>query len=142
MKKFPQCEIITTNQLISLKENRSKIIFENPNRLEVCIVKVDGCATESGPRCDYALTVDAMKEEFYIELKGRDVEHALDQIEATIKAISSDLRKQPKLCFIISTRCPPRSVTKISNRQQVLKKKYNAKLIVKNTPHTYTIETA
>jgi hypothetical protein len=139
MKRFPECEKSTKNPVIRLKENRSEIIFKNPERLEVCIVTVDNCAIQEGIRCDYALTVDNLKEEFYIELKGRDIEHALDQLEATIQIISSDPQKYPKTCFVISTRCPPRANTKIANRQQIMKKKYNAALIVKNISHTYTI---
>jgi hypothetical protein len=140
MKKFPECEKSTKNPVISLKDNRSEIIFKNPERLEICIVTVDNCAIQEGIRCGYALTIENSKEEFYLELKGHDVEHALDQIEATIKTISSDPQKSSKTCFVISTRCPPGANTKIASRKQAMKKKYHATLIIKNTPHTYTIE--
>ena len=141
MKRFLDCETIIKNSNIPLKENRSEIVFENPKRLEVCVIKVDGCAITDGIRCDYALTAESVKEEFHIELKGCDVKHAFDQLEATIKKISSNPQNTPKLCFIISTRCPLSSI-EIQGRQKKMKKKYNAKLIVKNTPHIYTIETA
>ncbi len=69
MKRFPDCETITTNPKILLRENRSEIVFENPKKLELCIIKVDGCAITDGIRCDYTLTANNVKEEFYIEFK-------------------------------------------------------------------------
>jgi hypothetical protein len=108
MKRFPQCERITKAQIIPLKENQSKIIFENPNQLEVCILTVDdkdNAVIQDGLRCDYALTAENIDAEFYVELKGRDIKHAFKQLEATLQQISEDPQRQPKYCFVISSRC-------------------------------------
>jgi hypothetical protein len=143
MKRFSECEELTTAPIKSLqtKGSKSKIIFENPKRLELCIIDIDKCPELSEEtRCDYVLTAEAMEEEFYIELKGRDIEHGFEQIQASIKTMSSDPYKHPKICFIVSTRCTKTVRTKIPNMKIMLKTKYNAKLIVQNTPHTYTIE--
>jgi hypothetical protein len=100
MKRFPHCEHITKAPIVSLKENQSKIIFENPAQLEICILTVDGEANNGairdGLRCDYALTAENIEGEFYIELKGRDIKHAFKQLEATIKQISEDPQRQVK----------------------------------------------
>jgi hypothetical protein len=81
MKRFPKCEHITQNPIIPLEEKQSKIIFENPAKLEVCVLRVDHTeqaegAIKDGIRCDFALTAEAIEAEFYIELKGSDIKHA------------------------------------------------------------------
>jgi hypothetical protein len=139
MKRFPNCEVTRKDKKITLEENQSKIIFENPKRLEVCILTVDACAITEGLRCDYAVIADKVKEEFYIELKGRDVKHAFAQIEMTIQSISANAREEPKFCFVISTRCPL-SGPEIQKMQKLMKKKYQATLVLKNRFHTHTID--
>jgi hypothetical protein len=76
--------------------------------------------------------------EYYIELKGHDVEKALKQIERTIAKVSSNPQKITKHCFIISTRCPLAS-TKIQNLKKEFKKQYNANLTIKNILLEYTL---
>lgn len=138
MKRFPNCEKINSHPIITREEKRSKIIFKNPNRREVCVLKVDNCAIKEGLRCDYALTAEENKEEFYIELKGCDVSHAFKQLEASIQKLSEDPQKQPKFCFIISTRAPSEGPqTQIMKKR--LKKSYKAELIIKTCEYTYVL---
>jgi hypothetical protein len=129
MKKFPQCERITKASIIPLKENQSKIIFENPAQREVCILAVDGeddnGAIRDGLRCDYALTAENIEEEFYIELKGRDIKHAFKQLVATIEKISEDPQRQAKYCFVIASRCTVAS-NEIQMMRTQMRKKYIA----------------
>ncbi len=138
MKRFPDCEIIKNDPIIPLEEKQSKIIFENPERIEVCLLEVDDCAIQQGIRCDYALTGKLIEDEFYVELKGRDVKHAFKQLETTIQQISEDPKKQPKHCFIISTRCPLNG-PEIQKMQKLMKKQYTAKLIIKNRQHKHVL---
>lgn len=137
MKRFPNCEKINSHPIIICQERRSKMIFENPNRREICLLEVDGCGIQEGLRCDYALTAEENIEEFYIELKGSDVKHAFDQLETTMQKLSDNLYNQPKFCFIISTCCP------LDGPQiQIMRKqmhKYQAKLIIKNREYTHVL---
>jgi hypothetical protein len=127
MKRFPNCEQLKTDPKIVLQENQSKITLENPQRQKICLLEVDDCAITAGVRCDYALTASTIEEEFYIELKGRDVKHAVNQIEATIQQISANPTKHPKICFVISTRCPL-SGQDIQKLQLKMKRAFNARL--------------
>jgi hypothetical protein len=138
MKRFPNCEKIKKDKKIVLSENKSELVFQNPERLEICILQVDGCAIQEGLRCDYALSVENLEEEFYIELKGSDIQHAFKQIESTIQSISSDSQKKAKVCFVIATRCPISS-PEIQAVRKRMRTKFNAELIVKKTPHTHPI---
>jgi hypothetical protein len=143
MKRFPKFERITKDPIIPLKENQSRIIFENPTQLEVCILTVDGednnGAIRDGLRCDYALTAENIEEEFYIELKGRDIRHAFKQLESTIKQISEDPQRKAKYCFVIASRCTVAS-NEIQIMQKQMKKKYSANLLIKNCQHTHVLE--
>ena len=138
MKRCPKCEQIKNDPIIVCKERRSKMIFENPQRREVRLLKVDECAIQEGLRCDYAMTAEENIEEFYIELKGCDVRHAFEQLEASIQILSDNPQKQPKICFIISTRSPSES-PETQKMKKLMKNKYQAKLIIKNCERSYTL---
>lgn len=67
-----------------VEENGRKAVFLNPDRAEVRKIRVDGCLiTGDGQRADYIIskpgTIDVI-----VELKGRDIYHARDQILATL----------------------------------------------------------
>ncbi len=143
MKRFPQCERITKAPIIPLEEKQSKIIFENPTKLEVCVLRVDHTekdegAIKDGIRCDYALTAEKIEAEFYIELKGRDIKHAFEQLEITLQQISQDPQNHPKCCFVISTRCTLTG-TEIQKMTKLMKQRYNARLTIKNRQHLYVL---
>lgn len=141
-KRFPECEKTSSNKLISLAENKSNLVIENPNQFKVCVVQVDGCAIKEGKRCDYLVIPDQqdIKKviEIYIELKGSKILHAIEQLEATIKKLSDDPAKQEKVCIIVSSQSPL-ITTKIQNFKKDFKKKYNAKLEFKNRNYTYCL---
>ena len=44
--------------------------------------KLDGELVKNIKCCDYLLLNDSCKRAYYIELKGRDLEHAIEQVEA------------------------------------------------------------
>jgi hypothetical protein len=50
MKIFQNCEKSTKNIKISLRKKQSEIVFENPEKLEFCVIKVDGFAITEGIR--------------------------------------------------------------------------------------------
>jgi hypothetical protein len=80
--------------------------------------------------CDFAL-VPSDEVEIYVELKGSDIFHAVEQIESTIQFISENPPKIRKLCFVISTRVP-KQTTSIQQLQSQFKKKFNASFRIKN----------
>jgi hypothetical protein len=132
MKSFLECEEFKTDSKIVLKEKRSKITFNNPNREKILLLKVDGCAIKEPKtlRCDYAL-VPCDQVEIYVELKGSDIAKAFKQIESTINLLSSKVAQLKILGFIISTRVPMQS-TDVQQLKSQLKKKFNATIRIKN----------
>lgn len=113
---------------------KSKLTLENTDRIESESIKVDGCEiNDKSIRCDFLHI--AKNIEFYIELKGQDLEHALNQIRTTISRLSKDVKIYNKKSYIICTRSPLSS-TEIQNYKREFKKNYNSELIIKSSPHS------
>lgn len=134
------CLTIVTDSLIKCEEKRSKILFENKNKREIKKIIVDGCQITDNtiPKCDNLLIDTTTDIEYFVELKGHDIPHALTQIEVTMSRLSKSLREQDKFCFIISVRCPL-SGADIQRKQKEYRAKYNATLIIQNSPHKHPI---
>jgi hypothetical protein len=130
MCQFGRCETTVTQSRVSLSERRSKITFLNPEQRSVRRVQVDGCAITDGMRCDYLL-IDHTGHEHYVELKGSDVSHALDQIMRSIEQLSVEARTHPKSSYVSSTRCPLFS-TDIQCHKLKFKRFYNSSLQIRN----------
>lgn len=130
MKK--ECCNTNNNKLVVFEEARSKLVIENKDEVEATKVTVDGCEITSGIRCDYMYLIK--ETEIFIELKGQDIKHAINQLETTIKKLSSNIKTTKKKSFIICTRSPLTSAS-IQNVRVKFRKKYNSEFIVKSSPH-------
>ena len=131
-----KCKSENDHKIIVFQENQSKLIIENPERLKTTKIIVDGCEITEGIRCDFLLLASGI--EYYIELKGQDINHAIEQIERTLRVLSSDFKKQKKISLVISARCPLNSAT-IQNIRVKFRKNFNSDLIVRNSPFSYRI---
>lgn len=140
MRDFGDCEKIRKDSKIVITDpgsgnNRSKFRLENPKKSKIKVILVDNCVIKQGMRCDYLVIVPGKNEssdgqEIYIELKGSDVKHAVEQLATTIQKLTNNISAS-KLCFIASTKCPINS-TQIQNIKKKFKQKYKAKLTIKN----------
>jgi hypothetical protein len=141
MKSSPECAEDRYDKKIVLQENKSKITFLNPNQDKILIIKVDGCVISDNEtlRCDYAL-MPSDEVEIYVELKGSDIVHAVEQIKSTIRLLSDNPQKIKKLCFVVSTRVP-KQTTNIQQLQSQFKKNFNASFRVKNIQDEYDLST-
>ena len=124
-----------SGDIMTLKENKSKFIIKNANNLVKILV--DGCAIKDGIRCDYLVKVQD-KLEIFIELKGQDIEHAINQIERSIQILSSDRNNFPKQSYVVCTRSPMQS-PEIQLIQKRFKKKYNSAFFIKSIQHEITV---
>jgi hypothetical protein len=141
MKSLPKCEEYRTDTKIVLQERKSKMTFLNPNQDRVLKIEVDGCVISDNNtlRCDYAI-VPSNEVEIYVELKGSDIPHAVQQIESTIRLLSEDPKKIRKLCFVVSTRVPQQD-TSIQNLKSKFKRNFNARFKIKNIKDEYDLST-
>lgn len=143
MRDFQSCERVCSDPNISVSDsgsrnNRSKFRLHNPKRSSIKIVQVDDCVIKEGMRCDY-LIILSNNQEIYIELKGSNVKHAVEQISRSIDLLTCNCNSIVKLCFISSTRCPINSA-EIQNLKKKIRRKYNAKLTIKNGEIIHTCD--
>lgn len=127
--KVDTCITPTTDSQIKFEENKRKIIFLNPDRQPYQKVLVDSCTIKDGIRCDDLLLSEDEHEERYVELKGTDVMHAIDQLEATIVRLGEF--EDNRHSYVISTNVAPAYNTKIQKKQTYFKNKYKSELVIK-----------
>ena len=95
------CRRESNQKLFVYQENKSKLTLQNNDQVSSISIKVDGCEiNDSSIRCDFMHI--AKEIEFFIELKGQDIEHAVNQIINTINRLSSDIRAKEKRSYIVS----------------------------------------
>ena len=126
------CRRESNQKLFVYQENKSKLTLQNNDQVSSISIKVDGCEiNDDGIKCDYLHI--AKEIEMYIELKGQDLEHALEQIKSTIFRLSTNVKKGNKISYIICTRSPMSS-SEIQNHKLEFRKKFNSKLEIKSSP--------
>ena len=94
------CVKNTKQSIITLKEKRAKIYLRNSKQHSIKIITVDGCLPFTGARCDFLII--SSTDYCFIELKGSDISHALQQIKATMAEIEMDetMRKNAIVVFV------------------------------------------
>lgn len=125
----PHCTIETREKILVLEENKKKCIFSNPHNHLLTKIVVDGCQITEGTKCDF-LVVDHKKNEYFVELKGKDIPHAIEQLESTIKQLSATGGIQRKAIIVTSRH--PSNDTSIQRAKAMFKKKYKVDLLSKN----------
>jgi hypothetical protein len=78
-----RCIETVTDSKPKVEESGRKAVFLNPDRAEVRKVRVDDCLIFKGPRADFVVAKPNVLD-VIVELKGRDIYHARDQIIATL----------------------------------------------------------
>ena len=121
-----------------VEENRSRVVFENARRRTVEQVEVDGCAIVDGPRCDWLINVDNTQQSIFVELKGSNVPHAVEQLTHAHDGLR-DVRK-PNVTWIISSQRCPLASTEVQSLTIKLRKHKGVHLILRNSPVTFSLE--
>ena len=127
------CVSLFKDKLLVLKENKSKMIFENVNLKTLKKVKVDGCVIKEGQKCDYLVVEPKDKIEHFVELKGSDVKHAEKQLAATITQLSSNAKEKAKCAYVVTVKNPliDSEIQRIKIR---FRREFNSSFVVKNSP--------
>ncbi len=146
------CRSLRADKSVCLKAPKrpSELRLQNPLRKPITILDLDNCPAEesdcnfnqnkqlcplmnkSGKRCDYIVIFDKNNEYLFVELKGKKILDACEQIEETIKKVVKNINiSKPIKAFVVSTACPLPG-TELQRLQLHFKKKYECSLIVKN----------
>lgn len=80
------------------KEKGKEFRLENKSKRTVCQVRVDGCLIDDKrtKRCDFLFKVCETEIHYLVELKGADVNKAVEQIVHTFEFINKKLKLPPK----------------------------------------------
>jgi hypothetical protein len=106
MKIPAQYQRVTNNPIIPVKTPKASSTFKllNPDRLPVTVLEPEQFFPVGAQNCDFVFQVQDMPIEIYVELKGGDFSHALEQLANTIRLLQSPLH--PKHCFVVIRRSP------------------------------------
>jgi hypothetical protein len=139
---YKSCRQLRTDKIIvTPPENNKKFTINNPFQKTVYQVEVDKCLMPNNvEKCDYLFELEAIDEKtknlmiqkvFYVELKGKDVKHAYEQLIATVEFCKSKHQTAIRECHIVHSSSP-----KISSTAQILKKRLKDKYGIISLTHT------
>ncbi len=130
MRNVPTaCVTETTDSVIRFGEKRSVIRFHNSMRLLYKRVQVDGCAIVDGVKCDNMLCSYDEHEEYFVELKGSDIAHAIDQLRTTIIRLGEF--DENRHAYVVCTKVAPQLTTLIQKAKIEFRRKFKSELLVK-----------
>ena len=108
-----KCTQIVYDSRPKVKENGRKAVFLNLQKEEVRKIRVDGCLiTGARPRADYIVSKPEIVD-VIVELKGRDIFHARDQILATLPIWRSNPPYSPAIAGLIVCSKSPASSSEL-----------------------------
>lgn len=119
---------------IVFEQNRRRVCFYNPNRQICKCVQVDGCAITEGIRCDNMLTSHDERCEYFVELKGTDVKHAIEQLRVSIQTLGEFT--DDRSAYVVSTNVAPALTTTIQRAKRDFRNNLHAELIIKEKQTT------
>jgi hypothetical protein len=133
---------ITRQRVVVFEENHRRIEFRNLQENSVRKIDLDdeNLPDDFGLRCDGILVCpsEVPNHEHYVELKGSDVGHAVEQLRNSLRKLSRDAARQPKSCYVISSRVP-RAGTDIQRFQRQFRSQYVSMLYVRSREMTVTL---
>jgi hypothetical protein len=137
---FHRCSTNHRHPIISVEECGRKFIIHNPNQETVRKVKVDGCLiNDHRKRCDYLFEIGrTCKCVIYLELKGSDIGHAIEQLISTLELLKHLHENNIRVCVIVARRVP-RAGPKVQVLKVKMAKKYQVRLITKTDSTTIDI---
>lgn len=126
-----QCRTVTSVSRIKVAERGKCLIIVNESQSRYEVYQVDGCIVRGQPAADWYLLCGGGRG-VIVELKGRDVEHAVAQIEATIPILKHCGLVQGPLAAVIVGQQYPSSSPTIQSRMARLRRDFRVHLTVKN----------
>ena len=136
------CITTVTDRNIVFADKKSKSVFRIKNEYQRTIEKhkVDGCLIkgDESNKCDWLAVDVASRNEIYIELKGKNIEHAVKQLCASVDRLSTK-KTVKKLAYVIATRCPSNS-TELDVIKAKIWRSHKLDLDVKTMEYEISIE--
>jgi hypothetical protein len=140
---FENCREFEDNRTyIVCEEKRTTITFYNATRETVAKIRIDGCVITDNAvkKCDYLLLCAAIKMAVFVELKGKDLTTAIEQLSATldntiIKSAIGDYAKNA-YAVVVKGALIPKVSTGIQTEKARFRKWKGCRLEVLTSPAT------
>jgi hypothetical protein len=116
--------------VIKVEDYGRKATFENPLRKKHFVYEVDGCMVDNETASDFVVAKVGFGD-LIVELKGRDVDHAVKQIFATVQLWGHFGLRNGRLAALIVCSQYPRSSKSVRRAQQKFASAFKEKLVVK-----------
>jgi hypothetical protein len=137
---FPDAEDCCFSVGTVAKENKSKftVRWERKGELSICRIKVDGCliTDPTQKKCDYVFLICPEQEFLFVELKGTEIKHGIQQLLATIEFFrsksSTPIPQEKILGYVVSSSVPSSSNQEVREAQIRFKQSTGRGLVVKN----------
>lgn len=110
------------------EENRRRVVFHKPAGCAADKIRVDGCCIKGAKACDF-LVCDWKARHHFVELKGGDVEKALDQLIATIPHFFDKGSEETIWCLVVGTGTSPRALPGIQVRKAQIFKAWKKAIV-------------
>ena len=123
-------ECITTSKAskIKVEENNKSAVFLNPEKHLFHKIRIDGCVITKGKRADYLVQKEKVGQ-VIVELKGKNILHAADQIKATLHHIQPHTQEYRKIAgLIVCHQVPSGANTQLQKRKVEYFKAYQMHL--------------
>jgi hypothetical protein len=142
-RKLSDCTETLTHTRIKVDDKRSLrwAVFLNPRRAAIEKIRVDGCLVTKSVAADWIVS-KANCVDVVVELKGRDVGHAIQQVVATLRFWSkhAECKQKDHLAALIVCTQYPRDNTKIERARRQIAQQHHAPLHVKSRNLEYAFE--
>lgn len=129
------CTERTSDSQIVFRENKAKLSFVNSQRKAYDKIKVDGCVLREGNKCDFLLVSSEFGDQYFVELKGENLNHAIVQLEATFEKLLDTREDVMKKAFVVSSN----SGMRINTHRQQLEKRFRKRGIDLRFFHSQSI---
>ena len=123
------CVAAQSEHPVKLSDSGKYALINNETRNTYEIIHFDGCEIIGSLAADFVIHHPAVGD-CIVELKGSDVNHALDQVTETAKYLAHRALRRGKLAGLVISTKYPRIDTKVQRCKAMFKSKWNAKLTV------------
>ena len=126
-KRLQKHAVLNNNSKIKVAENKRQAIILNLERKDYYVIKVDGGLIKNSIASDYVVSKLEVGD-VVIELKGMDVDHAVEQVLATAEYWSREGLRNGEIAGMVVCSRKPSFFTKAQRFQTTFARKFNAPL--------------
>lgn len=138
LKDYKPEKPLLSRNMVSTEEKGKKYSLQLIPKKECAVYTVDGVVIKDGERCDKLVVVNLSETgksscwaEVFVELKGKDIGHAIDQLRASIKKpIFQHSTVSTRRARIVGQSFPRNTGHSVMEKAKIeFKKKYNVDLL-------------